>query len=61
MITFAIIEVEDGLTVIEFEAGANAEEAAIDHGGVLVDAGPYDSYDDAYDALLEMEEEEEHE
>jgi len=60
---FAIIEVDDGLEVAEFEAGAPPDEVAAKQGGVLIDPGPYRSYEDAYDALLalssEAEEEEE--
>jgi len=56
---FVIIEVDDGLTVVELPAGADPEAVATDHGGVLVDAGPYRSYEDACDALADLEDEEE--
>ena len=55
MISFAVIEVEDGLTIIEVASGQSPEDAAAAEGGVLVDAGPYDSYDDAMEALDELE------
>jgi hypothetical protein len=60
MISFAVIEVEDGLTIVEIPAGQSPEDAAITEGGTLVDPGPYHSYEDASDALdeLEMESEE---
>ena len=57
---FAIIEVEDGLTVIQVEPGQSPADAALAEGGVLMDPGPYDSYEEATDALdqLEVEDEE---
>jgi hypothetical protein len=61
MTQFAIIEVDDGLTIVELQPGQSAEEVAVREGGVLVDAGPYSSYDDAYDALIELEGEDEDE
>jgi hypothetical protein len=59
MANFAIIEVDDGLTVAELDPQATPEESATRQGGVLVDPGPYKSYDDAYDAILALKEEEE--
>ncbi len=60
MISFTVIEVEDGLTIVEIQPGQTAEDAAANEGGTLVDPGPYHSYEDASDALdqLEMESEE---
>ncbi len=55
MIYFAIAEVDDGFTIVEFENGESAEDAAVRAGGMLVDIGPFDSYEDAIDALDEME------
>jgi hypothetical protein len=51
---YVIIETDDGLTVAEVAAESNADEAATVSGGVLVDAGPYKSFDDAYDAMLAL-------
>jgi hypothetical protein len=59
MTMFAIIENESGLTVVPVPSDATAEEAASAHGGLLVDAGPFDSYEEAYDALLAIPDEEE--
>ena len=56
MVSFAIIEVEDGFTVIEVLPGPSPEDAALGAGGELVDPGPYDSYEGAIDALDELEE-----
>jgi hypothetical protein len=61
MVTFAIIEVDDGLTVTAIQSGQSPEDAAIKNHGTLVDPGPYATYEDACDAMsaLEFEEEEE--
>jgi hypothetical protein len=55
MVLFAIIELEDGLSVAEIQPGQTAEEAASEQHGILVDAGPYATYEEAYDALCELE------
>jgi hypothetical protein len=56
-----LIETEEGLTVAEIIPGITPEEAASRRGGVLIDPGPYDTYEDANDALmaLKLDEEEE--
>jgi hypothetical protein len=56
---YAIIETDDGFTVVELRPGEAAEEAASGQRGYVVDPGPYGSYDEAYDALLALQEEEE--
>jgi hypothetical protein len=61
MATFAIVEVNDGLTVAELDSRSTAEDAAARQGGVVVDPGPYKSYDEAYDAILALQEEDEEE
>ena len=55
MINFAIIELDDGLTVVGLQTGQTADDIAWREGGVLVDAGPYPTYEDACDALAELE------
>jgi hypothetical protein len=55
MISFAIIELDDGLSVVTVQPGQTPEEAAAKENGVLVDPGPYGTYDDAYDAMCELE------
>ncbi len=55
MISFAVIEVEDGLTIIEVAPGQSPTDAAAAEGGVLVDPGPYESYEDAMEALDGLE------
>ena len=56
---FAIIEVEDGLTVIQVAPGQTPENAALAEGGALIDPGPYDSYEEANEALDQLEREDE--
>ncbi len=56
---FAIIELEDGLSIAEVKPGQTAEDAAVEEGGTLVDAGPFPSYEDALDGLADLEEEDE--
>ena len=55
MPSYAIIEVDDGLTVAEMQPGATPEETAIRHGGLLVNPGPFASFDEAYDAIVALE------
>jgi hypothetical protein len=59
MPNFAIIEVDSGLAVAELEPGMTPDEAAVRQGGVLVDPGPYHTFDDAYDALIALQQEQE--
>ena len=58
---FSIIETEGGLTVAEIEPGTGADETALKLGGVVVDPGPYKTYEDAYDAVLAIQSEEDDE
>ena len=55
MVCYAIIETEAGLTVTEMKHEGRPEDEALRSGGVVVDPGPYRTYDDAYDAMLAME------
>lgn len=61
MSEFAIIEIEDGLTIVELEPGQNPQDVAVRRSGTLVDPGPYPTYEDALDALTELEGEDEEE
>lgn len=58
MVSFAIIEL-DGLAVTTVQPGQSLEEAATKEHGVLVDLGPYATYEEACDALCELESEDE--
>ena len=51
MTMYCIIETEDGLTVVEHPQVGTALEAAHRLGGTVIDPGPYDSYEEASDAL----------
>jgi hypothetical protein len=61
MHAYAIIEVSEGMTVAELPPTSTAEEKAARLGAVLIDPGPYPSYDEAYDALLSLQEDEDEE
>ncbi len=59
MTTYAIVETDVGLTVVGMEPAVSPEEAAARCGAVVVDPGPYPTYEEACDAVLTREEEEE--
>jgi hypothetical protein len=61
MLLYEIIETDEGLTIVELEHDGLAEEAAERHGGVVVDTGPFKTYDEAYDAILALQDEEDEE
>ena len=54
---YFIIETEDGWTIAEMPANSTAEEVAGQLGATVIDPGPYDSYEDASDALVSLQEE----
>ena len=55
MNNFVIIELDDGLTIAEIKPHETPEAVALEQGGTLVDVGPYHTYEDAVDALAELE------
>jgi hypothetical protein len=61
MLLYELIETNEGMSVVEIPTGATAEEAAQQQGGLIVDPGPFTSYEDAYEALmaLKLDEDEE--
>lgn len=59
MVQFVIIETDDGLTIIECPSDGRPEHVAEEQGGFLVDTGPFSSYEDAYDALENLNVEDE--
>jgi hypothetical protein len=59
MLRFELVEINEGLTVIEIPPGASPEDAARLQGGLVVDPGPFTSYEEAYEALLSMKLDEE--
>ncbi|MEX0725304.1 MAG: hypothetical protein WEB58_12180 [Planctomycetaceae bacterium] len=56
---YCIIEIDDGWTIAERKGDENAMQAAERFGGVLIDAGPYENYDEVQDALTALETEDE--
>jgi hypothetical protein len=61
MFLYEIIETDGGLTVAEREPGVPPEALAERRGGALVDPGPYKTYEEAYDAILALQSEEDEE
>lgn len=61
MVYFAIIETEDGMMVVECPVGSDLAVVAEANKGVVIDPGPFDSYEHAYDALLNLAAEEDDE
>ena len=61
MLFYQVIETDEGLAVAETRPGVAPEEVATARGGILIDPGPYKTFDDAYDAMLVLQEEEEEE
>lgn len=51
MTDFIIIENDAGLSVAEVGANETPDQVALANGGLLVDEGPYHSFEDAYDAM----------
>lgn len=54
---YFILETEDGWTVAEIPPASSAEIAAGELAGSVIDPGPYDSYEDATDALVSLQDE----
>jgi len=55
---YAIIETDAGMTIIELQPGVSLEDTALKYRGVVVDPGPYESYDEACDAMMGLKFEE---
>ncbi len=55
---YAIIEIDSGMTVVEIEASVSPNDEAMRRGGLLIDPGPYPTYDEACDAMLSLEDDE---
>lgn len=56
MIHYCIIETDDGYAIVERGTEQDPVIVAEAHDGILVDPGPYSSYDDAFDALINLQE-----
>jgi hypothetical protein len=61
MLQYELIETDEGLTVAEIAKDIAPEEAASRRRGLLIDPGPYDTYEDAYDAMMALKFEDEEE
>lgn len=55
MISYIIIEVDDGLLPIELPPDQQPDEVAAELGGVLIDEGPFATIEEAYDAIENWE------
>jgi hypothetical protein len=61
MLQYEIIETDEGLAVAEMSPRVTPDEEAAARGGVLIDPGPYRTFDDACDAMVALQAEEEDE
>ena len=52
---FVIVETSDGFTIGSVGNGQTPESVAKELGGVLIDPGPYDSFQQAQDVVLTLE------
>ncbi len=52
---YCIIETEDGWAITEVPANLTAAEVAAESGAEVIDPGPYDSYEEASDALVSLQ------
>ncbi len=59
--TYIIIELADGLVPVELPPGQRAEDVAAAQGGTLVDEGPFETLEEAEDAVDNIEAEQEEE
>jgi hypothetical protein len=57
MAIYCIVERDDGLTIVEQRAGQSPEDAAQMASGTLVDPGPYPTQEEAYEALVGLQQE----
>ena len=53
--SYIIIELDDGLSIVEVLPGQIAEAVAEAQGGVLIDEGPFATLEEAQDALDNLE------
>ena len=55
MAPFCIMDTDDGWTIVEHPPDMTAEETAHRQGGTVIDAGPYETYAEADDALVALQ------
>lgn len=58
MSCYIVIENDQGLRVADVPSGKSAADVATILQGVIVDFGPYKSYEDAYDAMMQIPDDE---
>ena len=58
---YMVIETDAGLTVVDHDPATDPTETAVRYSGALTDGQLYKTYDDAYDALLVLKQDEEDE
>jgi len=51
---FIIVENDSGLSVVQVSPGETHEDAAVRNQAVVVDSGPYHSYEQAYEAMQQV-------
>jgi hypothetical protein len=52
---YCIVETDDGWTIAEMSSERTAAQTAGAIGATVIDPGPYDSYEEADDALVSMQ------
>lgn len=52
---YCIVETDDGWTIAEMSSECTAAETAGQMGATVIDPGPYDSFEEANDALVSMQ------
>ncbi len=59
MTYYQIVETESGYMIVPHDPKMRPADIASRHRGVVVDPGPYKTYEEAYDAILALDDEEE--
>ena len=54
---YFIVETDDGWTIAELPTDRSAADVAAESGVAVIDPGPYDSYEEASDALISLQDE----
>ena len=54
---YCIVETEDGWAIAELPPNCTAAEVAAESGASVLDPGPYDTYEEAADALASLQDE----
>jgi hypothetical protein len=54
MTEFVVVETDQGLAILKQPMGADPLETAASHGALLMDGGPYRSFEEAYDVMIDI-------